>query len=334
MTTWNKVDELTFDKELLPIGDAVRWIGDDREETEVRIRRDYLEQLVRDFDKFQEVGVRVPVFKGHKEDPDLERGLVKKVFIKPNEKGVDAGFVRVQFHSKEAAQQGTKVDVSAYCPPKFKDGRGNVYRFPLKHVALTSSPVLPGLSGFQPVVLAFEPDTKVPKMNDLIDEILTALEITAPEGSDEEAKLRLILQAIKDEGEGEEEGEEEEAPVELSLPPVLVRGLKSARETRIDGLVNEEIITPAHGDKLRKQYCSKDALAFDLKLDTESGETEFDRTVDNLREQASNRPLTKGDRTQLPKGGVKLSKDPNAKKPATVRLMEERAERRAKKQGK
>jgi hypothetical protein len=327
MATWNKVDELTFDKELIPVGEHVKWLSDDKEEQLIVVNEDFIDQKVADFNKFQEVGTRVPVFVGHDENPDLERGLVKKVFKAPNDKGIPAFFSRVRFHDKKAAEQGTKNDVSMYLKPQFKDSKGNRFSYPLMHVALTSKPVISGLGGFEPVVLAFDSDIKkVTKMDDILDDIAAKLGITFPEGSDTEAKLRLILQAIP---EGDEE--ETEESVELSFPPMMLKQMTDARKTVISGLITEHVVTPAHGEKLTSTYCTPEAIKVDLKLDSTSGETEFDRTVENLREARKAAPLPKSGRgKEITSEGqpVKLGrKDKDDEDSPLVRNMKKRAER-------
>lgn len=329
MREWNKIkddDDLLYEKELLPVGQFINWVSDD-ERVPIHVTQPYLDKMLADFKKFKEVGVRVPLFKSHIEDVDNERGLIEDVILKPNAQGVGSSFVHVRFADKASRDAGIRNDVSAMCPPRFVDGKGNQYEYPLRHVALTSTPVIPGLSKFAPVVLSFgtpsglaapqsaaaTPITGITPMSDLIQAILDAMGITAPDGLDDQAKLQLVLKKLAG-AAADPAGAATAAAtapaagaMALSHSPVMVKQFAALRTNAIDGLVREAVITPTHADKLKKQFCSNEAVTVDLALsadDNASGETEFDRTVQNLRDAAASRPAAKSGRvTQLAPDG-------------------------------
>ena len=332
-STWSKVksnDPLLFEKELLPVGKIVPYVNAKHEVAPVEVEKSFLQNIVNHFKKFTKVGVRVPVFKSHTEDADNDRGTIQNVFIKKNSKGIDSLFGLIKFHDVNAAKRGTKVDVSVMVPPRFRDGKGNVYLNALRHVALTSLPVVPGLEDWQgtPMICSFDSSsglmlsadtmtaaatdgsTKPPSpdtnsggaMSELIDQILEAMGLTVPEGSDDMAKLRAIMHDASGGGDAPAGGAPPAGDLNLAFPPMLFNTVKKARETEIDGLVLESVLTPARAVEWKKKYCADEALRTDLRLSSESSEvveTEFDRMATEARLLAKDRPMQTSGRTLL-----------------------------------
>ena len=325
----SKKDPLLYEKELLPVGEITHWMGDDREVQQVTVERPYLDRLVTMFKQMKKTGVKVPLFKTHKEDPDNERGEIVKLFVKPNEKGEDSLHSHVRFHEKEFARQGRHNDVSVGIPPKFVDGKKNIYNWALRHVALTSKPVVPGLSKFAPIVLSFDnndglmlaDEPGVGGMNELIAQILAALEITPPEGADEKAMLQLVLQKVQEKpAEGDKAGAA--GDMNLSHSPVLVNQMTQGRSATIDGLIIKGVLTPARGAEWKKKFCTPAAIKADLSLssddENETISTEFDRDVATAIELSGDRPAS----PKLPPKTIKMSHDDEedeANLPPTVR---------------
>ena len=264
LDAWKTADAntLIYEKEALPVGEFAKWTNGD-EVQDISIKRGYLDRLVRDFKRFKQVGIRVPLFKTHREDPDNDRGTVEDLVIKPNSKGVESLHLRVKFNTKQARDLGIHNDVSVMCPPKFIDTKKQVYEFPLRHVALTSVPVLPGLDPFTPIILSFdtpsglmlakETKSKETKM-DILDKILEAMGLTAEEGADDEAKAQLIMGKVKT------------PKLDLSFPPIMVHQMAQARKSVIDGLVKDEVLSITLGKELETQFCAEDKITGDLCL--------------------------------------------------------------------
>lgn len=357
--TWKQTnrfrDPLVYEKEILPEGEIVPFVDAKQDVAVVTVKKAFLENLVEHFKKFKEVGTRVPLFKSHVEDADNERGLVEDLYLKPNAKGKTSAFAKVRFHDKKAAEQGTKVDVSVFVPKRFRDGRGNIFNHALQHLALTSRPICPALAGWEgPLILSFDtpsglmlaadaiPSSETPpykrssedeendgegntKMSELIDQILEALGLSAPEGADDIAKLQLILHDCNDSAN---DGEEETGDMALSqIPVVMTNQFRKSREAEIDCLVREEVITPARGAEWKKTYGAKTVIETDLRLsaeESETGETEFDRLVKEARAIASDRPKPAKGATTL-----RLGRDPEAKdSPLVARAKAHREETR------
>lgn len=317
---WQKTtDALIYEKECLPVRQITRWVGDDKEELKVKVKEEFLQNIVEQFNKFESKGIRVPLYKTHKEDPDNDRGTVIGVAVKKNDRGVPSLYARVKFHNEEFRDKGLRNDVSVLCPPRFKDADGEEYNYPLRHLALTSTPVVPGLEGFTPLVLSFDTpsglmlaDEEIQTEDSVVNEekwaaLLALLGISAPEDSTTDDQLDLVIAAVEElQGEEEttEEGAKEEA-VAFSYPPMLVSQMRKGRETMIDGLVEKQTISPAVGKELKEKFCTKDSIKADLELSGDSdGETEFDRAISLAKKIAGDRPLQSTGRKT-----IKLSHD-------------------------
>ncbi len=310
---WTKTKEpLVYEKECLPVREITRWVSDDREPLKVRVKEEFIQNIVDQFSVFQAKGIRVPLYKTHKEDPDNDRGTVIGVEVKENAKGVPSLYAKVKFHNEDFRDKGLRNDVSVLCPPKFKDADGDTYEYPLRHLALTSKPVVPGLEGFEPLVLSFDtpsglmfsdeaPPEEKPKVNaEKWAKLLALLGITPEEGSTSDDQLDLVVSAVEELTAEEEAPTEEEEPVALSYPPLMVGEMVKARKSIVDGLVTANTITPAVAKDLTSQYCTKEAVKADLQFSTEDdSETEFDRTVSLAKKMASDRPLASSGRRTI-----------------------------------
>lgn len=297
LDSWLQLDaaSLVYEKELLPVGKLVRWVGDAKDVLDTVIQRPFLDNLVLSFKRMKGVGVRVPIFKTHHEDPDNKRGQVEDLYVKKNSKGVDSLFLKGRFDNENAVQLAMNNDVSALIPPKFVDGKGNTYTYPLRHVAITSNPVVPGLAPWHgPVVLAFELASGVPIPDDgkggiavekLLNSLASELSLDFTDGEELGSKLQKVLDGVKE----LKASQKEEDVVQLDFPPMLVRQSQSYREKEIDALVLDRTISASMGDKLKKRYCSEEAIQLDLSMDTDK--TQFERDVEFAKELVKDRPL-------------------------------------------
>lgn len=327
-------DPLVFEKELLPVGEITRWVGDDREVQLIDVKPAFQDKLVEQFRKFKEVGVRVPLFATHKEHPDNDRGTVEDLEIKQNPRGQRSVYARVRFNDKRAAEQGKNNDVSVGCPPTFVDAKNNRYMFPLRHVALTSYPVVPGLEPFKPIILSFDTPSGLLLANDPNPDLggsavnpekwaqLLSMLSVAPTPDNPDAELDAVIAAVQAlQSSGNNGGG---APVKLSFPPVMVAQMRRTREQFIDGLVNSTTVTPALAAELKKSYCTDAAVTSDLALSADesvSGDTEYDRAIALVQRVAKDRPLAPvADRKK-----INLSTDDESTLPATVRDARRRA---------
>jgi hypothetical protein len=309
LDAWLQLDSassLVYEKELLPVGKLTKWVDGAKKVLDADITRSFLDNIVTNFKKFKEVGIRVPVFKTHKEDPDNKRGQVEDVYVKQNSRGEDSLFSKIKFDSQDAVQLGTTNDVSVLVPPKFVDGRSNKYLWPLRHVAITSTPVLPGLDGWEgPVVLAYE--TEVIGGDDVdLKPLFTELSLDFA-GTKPEEQLELALEAVKTmktelstcQTQLKLALEDDEEELVLSFPPVMMKQFRNSRESVIEGLMAgpAPAFSPALGKQIKELYCSETALRLDLQQDKE--ETEFDRMIELSKAIVKDRPLANSGRKTI-----------------------------------
>lgn len=97
-------------------------------------------------------GVTVPTPVKHTDAPEAGRGKILRYEVDVNQKGKLALYGVTRFRDLEAAKMANSTDVSIFVPEKpVYDGKGNEYIYPIRHVAYTDYPVIPGLEGFEPI---------------------------------------------------------------------------------------------------------------------------------------------------------------------------------------
>lgn len=321
LDSWLQLDAaspLVYEKELLPVGKLTKWVDGAKKILDADITRPFLDNIVSNFKKFAASSIRVPLFNTHKEDPENKRGQVRDLYVKPNSKGVDSLFSKVEFDDQSAVQLGTANEVSVMVPPKFVDSKNNSYTWPLRHVAITATPVLSGLDGWNgPVLLAYEPEAIGGDDVDL-KPLFTELSLDFAGTEKPEEQLGLALEAVKTlkselgtcQTQLKLALEDDEEGITLTFPPVLVKQYRTARESVIDGLMAgpAPVFSPALGKQIKERFCSPEALQLDLSQDKE--ETEFDRSVELAKAVAKDRPLPNSGRKV-----IKLSQEDNDKNP-------------------
>lgn len=283
---WLQLDApLLFEKELLPVGKLTKWVDGEKKILDADITRPFVDNIVTQFGRFRQAEIRVPIFKTHKEDPDNKRGQVRDLYVKPNSKGIDSLFGKIEFDNQAAADLGRANEVSVLVPPKFVDSKNNRYQWPLRHVAITSTPVLSGLDDWSgPVVLAYDSEYKG---DDDVELKPLLLELSLEESGTPDEQLKLAMDAVKTlkseldttKGQLKLALETDDEPVVLDFPPVMLKQFRTSREAIIDQLMlgPSPVFSPVLGKQIKEKYCSKEALQLDLSQDKE--ETEFDRTI-------------------------------------------------------
>jgi len=189
-----------------------------------------LDHWASQFAKMKAAGVEVPLVVEHTEDPEERRGTVVDIRKEYNpQRGMPSLFMYGRFRDPEAAELAKTSQVSLYAKPKFYDGVGNEYEYPITHVAMTDYPLIPALGGWEIVpekgqsaasnkviaaslVLsdAAEP-TQDQSMNPM-QALAQEMGIAFPPGADDETIKSLIMQAWDAEAPAEEgfESPEEE----------------------------------------------------------------------------------------------------------------------------
>ncbi len=204
--------------------------------------------------EMSENGIKIPVPLGHTEN---NKGYLKSTFIK------DKTLIGViDLVVSDAEELSKTLDVSIFVPPKFTDGKGRIYNRPIRHVALTSYPVIPGLGEFEAVAASLIPIDKEKEME--LGAIKLALNI---EGEATEDSILAGITKLK-----------ESIPIQLSFNDATIKVATENRELKIGQLINTGKITPAVGEELKKIYTTKDNITLSLS----SEDSTFDKMVEAL----------------------------------------------------
>ena len=143
--------------ETIPVGAFVKdnaKAGDEHERIPFEVDLNTLKHWKNTFKAMMFNGIEVPMPLNHTEDPEARRATVVDFEIEKNDSGKDSLFTIFKFKDKEAEKSLKDTRVSVFVPPKFVDGRDNEYIYPIRHVAFTDYPVIPGLSKMQPLAIA------------------------------------------------------------------------------------------------------------------------------------------------------------------------------------
>lgn len=292
---WLKLSEdakdLRFWKEILPVGKFTKG-----KEYEFEITEDFLGHLDQTFDTYTSGGTKVPIYSTHKESPETRMGSIVDVEIRDNDKGGKSLYGLHEFATQKDADVAIKNDVSVYIPDEGMVN-GQEFRRYLKHVAVTSVPVIPGLGEFSAIAASFSEGPTSPRGNEM-KSIAKLLGVEIKEDAKPEDVEKSIAKAIselkatadkftasqkKTDAEKEKEKEKPKAIAASldSIPPVQIRMLANSQKSMLESMVADEVITPAHRDDLIKEFCSDDAICLSLSEDSE--ETAFERMVRNLK---------------------------------------------------
>lgn len=320
-------ETLVYEKELIYVG---TFFADNGKHS---VTKDDIDHWVAMFGEMKKNDIEIPVPLEHTDEPDKRRGTVVGMRAGIDEKGRYALFGKIKFNSEEDAKRGNQVSI--FVPPSYKDGLGNEYYRPVRHVALTDYPVVPGLQGFEKVLTA-SLVRKAPPMDNLIQLLNDELGLQLEPGSNEAMVYKAVKSAIDaaklappptsddpdeqemEAAEDEELTDEEKKKKAAAAAPMsasLIKLVSNSRNTIVDGLVSEGKITTAVGKKLKAKYCSKDSLTLSFSQKSGDVEDDFDDVIDALKD---NEPVISfGEKTKgqvLPKGGNVLIADAESRK--------------------
>jgi hypothetical protein len=100
------------------------------------------------FDAMSAGGIEVPVPVEHSTDPEARRGTLVRLELSRNDRGLTALYGWLRFRGD---YDPGDAQVSIYVPLEVTDGLGRKYFRPIRHVALTDYPVIPGLGRFEAI---------------------------------------------------------------------------------------------------------------------------------------------------------------------------------------
>ena len=237
-------------------------------------------------------GIEIPLPLEHTENPEAKRGDVVGFETGINDKGLPALYGLCTFVDADAEKLAASANCSIYVPEDFTDGKGNTYERPVRHVALTNYPVIPGLAKFETIALSLLEPTGENEMP--LKELAKAVGVEVQDGADDatiEKAIATSFGTMRKELDDLKKKSKTDPPADpkpADKPPVKIAAgfLSMARDNRtlkLDALVKAGNITPATRDKLAAQYVTDDALT--LSLSSEEGDADgFDTMVAALGE--------------------------------------------------
>jgi len=280
------------------------------------------------FSAMKENGVKVPIPSGHSVDPEDNRGWLVDMYREG-----DALVGVLDLVGEHGIEMAGTSDVSIYAPGQWTDGHGNTYTRPIRHVALCTDPVIPGLSGFVAVsaslgaapedVPVFTFKTKgTPSMDlkkiqtelgiqtDMTDDnagdlILSGVvDLKKKQSTLEATSVSLVAKCDAMEKRLADSGKSPVAP-----DPLMLSLASDNCKMKLDGLVQAGKVTPAVRDGLHDLFVGDKGTALALSLSSGQGMSHIDRLVEIL---ALNIPVTLGEQTGRQSGDLQLSQAGNS----------------------
>jgi len=325
-------DPLIFEKELVYDGTFTK--GDKK----FTVTKDDLLHWKDQVDGFAKSGIDVPMPLGHTTDPEKTRAKLLSIDVRPKSNGKHAAFGKLKFSDSQAAKLAKTADVSIYVEPSFKDGNGTVWKRPIRHVAFTNYPVIPGLGSFQAVAASFDGSLDMSPMVPLAQQ----LGIQNADQKDDAALTAEIVASFsalvdkvkKLETGGGQPGQQPGVPQpgqqQPGLPPQqkmqfsapMLGLLRDNRLNKLDRMVGKNI-TKATRDELVKIHCTDDALALAFEnVEGGAGDEAFDQMCAALSHNIV--PGADGERTG--RQGMALSNPARFFESELVKDAERRAE--------
>lgn len=256
---WASVDKLVYEKELMYAGNFKK------DNLAFSINAEILDYWDYTVKEMHANGIQIPMPLEHTDDPEKTRAFLEDTFVKNNTRGIPALYGKVKFIDEESVRLAASADVSIYVTDEFKDAKGNTYMRPIRHVAFTNYPLIPGLEKFKAIAASFV-SSEVPKMEKVLLKLATQLEIPNADTMDDTAIEAAIVSLIKPK------------QTTIELPAQLVASLtntfKDTRITKLNALVSAGKITKATRDLLESAWCNNEALALSITDETAAPSTE------------------------------------------------------------
>jgi hypothetical protein len=263
-----------FRKELIRVGRYVR--ADDG--LDLRVDAEDLEQWALTFQRMKSNGVKVPIPSTHTDDPDRNNGWVEEMFVEGD------GLIGILRLIGDSIGLAGKTDVSIYFTRDFTDGAGNKYTLPIRHVALCTNPVVPGLKEWEEITLSFQPKQDDDAMKIDLSKLQEGLGLSESTQLTEENVVDVLLshntELTKVRDGLQEKLKASEASLStvraeierLTAPadkpnPVMVGLSLDNRKTKLDMLVKDGKLSPAARKQAEGLFCTEEAVSLSLTAD-------------------------------------------------------------------
>ena len=223
-----------FKKELIKVGNYIK----ESTGQKIDVALDTLKHWVREFDRWTAAGNRLPIPLGHERanQPEANRGWVTSMFIEGN------SLYGILELSDESLAKTT--DVSICVNPELTDGKGIKYNNVISHVALTTQPVVGGLSGFQTLSLSLTGENTMEFLKKLAEKL------GLKDATEDAVMLALDKKIVP--------------PQEDNDSNPLVMLFSENRVNKLNTLVKGGIITPAVKDAIIAKYVTPESIALEL----------------------------------------------------------------------
>lgn len=297
---------LVFEKEHAYVGEFVMNAGKPNER-KFELTEESIIHMAKEGQRYIDNGNLSTLPLEHTTDPEKNRGKNTKWYAKHDSKGRLGLFSITEFRDEESAKLAKSTQTSIYAPPTYTDGKGVQYTYPVRHVALTTVPVIPGLDGFTPIaaslVQPIKKEDSSMAMKDLAGKI--GLQLSEEVIKDDAKAADAIALEFSQLSESKKTVEKEFADYKLANPaktsPVKVSKaqvamLKENRELKLSQLVESGRITPAVKKNLEAVFCGDKGLELCLSEDREDN---FNEIISALKE---NDPIKLSENTG-PQGG-------------------------------
>lgn len=323
MSEWLKLSKNVYRKELLPVGSYRK----DSDDLDFDISLDTLKHIRDVTNEMIGAGVRVPLVNTH--DGEDAHGQILKVSVDESCGKGGSSFVDVEFSDDTCREKAMRNDISAFIPPEFVDGKGNAWKRPLRHVAITPYPVIPGLRQWESIAASFHSSIRRTPMLENLEKTL-ALSFDAKD--DEAARQKAVVKAVATLAEQslelseqlktlkDEKRNSKPAIDPINYPESVVLSFGRARSREINDLVHKAKITPAVAKELTKRYCNSKCVALAL---SEGTTDDFDDLLKILSKNAA--PAQSG-RHSAGDYAIKLSHNGGSGDSAIVEAAKRRAE--------
>lgn len=277
---------LRFRKELIRSGN---WTNSGKT---VAISPKDIDHWAKSFSTWRAAGAVTPLYVGNTHEgmtPEQKRGELISVSAEDCPAGGKSLFGVLEFSRPEYTALVTS-DVSIYSPPEVTLGNGVTYQWPLEHVLITDSPVVLGLSKFEPITFTLSGGVAVESLL----AIAKALELEIADGTAEADIVKAITDAIAtlkegkaaDESAGDagteetpvEASQKKEDPVVMSLRRQVDELTAKNRKAELSALIRDGV-PPAAVRKIEAAFCTPSAIAL-----SRNGGDNFDAAVSALAE--------------------------------------------------
>ena len=287
-----------FKKDIIRVGEFV----DNGFGVPLSVTPAHLSHWAKTFAEMKANGVKVPIPKHHKDWSLSEnnRGWVHDMFVEG-----DRLVMNCELFGTDVEALAACNDVSVGAPDlEWEDCDGNTYLIPIRHVALTPTPLVTGLGEFTRIAATWARSQET-KENDMdLQEIRAAMGIKEELTKENAVELvcsaamvtiekladltkKFDAQALKLSEKLEVKDPEPVKP----LDPLVLELVGKDRRRELEGLVMSAKITPAVKDKLEAAFVTDGAIQASVSAKRTG---EFDSLIDALK---ANDPVKLGEQS-------------------------------------